>query len=104
MLFFMSKRTEEDDDPVWLTVLEVEHFAGEILRWEIPLWSLWTIALVENLLFRLDPAARIPYLNKLEDQIIELQQELYKSESMSEKDSLFPYFSQKTIDLLDHYR
>ena len=99
MLVLMSKRAEEDDDPVWLTVLEVNDLAEEIVRWEINLWSTWTITLAENLAFRLDESGRIAYLNELEDEIIELQQELYKEQPMSEKERPFPYFEQETTDL-----
>jgi len=102
MMFFMSRRTEEDDDPVWMTVQAVDRLGDEIRRWENNLHSLWAMALVENLLFRMDVSERGVYLNKLEDQISELQQELYKSEPMSEKDSLFPYFETKTTDLQNH--
>ena len=102
MLFFMSRRAEEDTDPVWLTVLEVERLGDEIARWEPNLWSLWATAIIENLLFRLEGAEKVLYLNKLEDQIIELQNETYREMPMSEKEVIFLYFEQKTTDLPTH--
>lgn len=83
-----------DDDPVWQTVVAVDCLADEIARWETNLWSLWALAVVESLLFRLDKADRLPYLHKLENQIINLQQELYKSEPKSGKEIDFPYFEE----------
>ena len=102
MLILMSKRAEEDDDPVWQTVVAVDHLADEIARWETNLWSLWAMAVIENLLFRLDKPEQMPYLHKLEDQIIELQQKLYKEQPMSEKGPVFPYFDEKTTGLQAH--
>jgi len=91
--------TETDDDPVWQTVQAVDRLGNEIAHWKSNLWSLWAIALIENLLLRLDKSDKIFYLNKLEDQVIELQQEFYKQHPMSEK---MPYFEQETTDLPTH--
>ena len=95
-------KREEDDDPVWQTVVAVDELCDEIARWEPVLWSLWAMAVIENLLLRLDGSDKILYLNKLETKIIELQQEIYESESMSEKGVTFLYFEQETTDLQAH--
>ena len=89
MLVLMSKRVEEDDDPVWLTVLEVNALAEEIVRWETNLWPTWTMTFVENLTFRLDESGRLAYLHELDNEILKLQQEVYKKRSMSEKEVNF---------------
>ena len=94
-----AKTEEIDDDPVWQTVVAVDELADEIARWETNLWSLWAMAVVESLIFRLDKPDRLPYLHKLENQIINLQRELCKSGSMSKIDWSFPYFDEKTTDL-----
>ena len=95
MLVVLSKRVEKDDDPVWQTVVAVDGFCDEIARWESNLWSLWVVTVIENLLIRLDRSERILYLNKLENQIIELQEGEHKVGPMSEESDLFPYFLEK---------
>lgn len=92
MVFFMSKQTKDDDDLVWQTVQAVSCLADEILRWEANLWSLWTINLIERLLIRLDGPEQLCYLNRIEEQIIRLQQGYYKDHPMSKKDPCYPYF------------
>lgn len=102
MLVVLSRRVEDaevDTDPVFQTVLDVDCLCDEIARWETNLWSLWAMAVVENLLMRLDELDRLPYLYKLENQIIELQVGVCKIGPMSEKGPVFPYFEQETIDL-----
>jgi len=99
MVFLMSKRTENDDDPVWQTTLEVDRLAIEIEKWETNLWSLWAMALVENLFIRLDDSARLDYLNKLENMITELQQEFYKNHPMSDE---MPYFETNLNNFHEH--
>lgn len=99
MVFFMSKRTKDDDDPVWQTVLAVDELADEVAHWETSLWSLWVVALVENLLYRLDVSERVCYLNRIEEGIIRLQQGYYKDHPMSKKEVGYPYFNEEDTDL-----